>query len=164
MCSPSTTSTFSMVTNGNLNTPSFVPPLGRAVGVLDIQQVDISDLLHEPVGVGVLQADFVDTLELSRSGVAIGPQRSAANILRQPFERVTLDNQAGIGVHHVEVADVVAILFNAVLKGAAGPVLLRNVEFEDAKVFAPLFIRLPFFLRLDPERPFEQRVKKIAVL
>src|SRR5215831_3474885 len=79
MCSPSTTSTFSMVTNGNLNTPSFVPPLGRAVGVLDIQQVDISDLLHEPVGVGVLQADFVDTLELSRSGVAIGPQRSAAN-------------------------------------------------------------------------------------
>ena len=108
---------------------------------------------------------FFDAMKKKGDEGLVWTEENLTSYLKDPKAFVPGNKMIFVGLKKDdEVADVVAVVFNAVLEGAAGPVLLCNVEFENAQIFAAVFIRLPFFLRLDPERPFEQRVEELAVL
>ncbi len=73
------------------------------------------DLLDEAFGVDIGQTDLVDTLEFGRHVLAIRACRAIAGVFGQTFAVVALDDQAGIGIDHVEVADIVAVLLQQIL-------------------------------------------------
>ena len=89
--------------------------LGDALRIVDVHQVDMPDLLDEAFGVDIGQTDLVDTLEFGRYVLAIRACRAIAGVLGQPFAVVALDDQAGIGVDHVEITDIVAVLLQQIL-------------------------------------------------
>jgi hypothetical protein len=68
----STWSTFSMVKNGKVSTPSIQRLAGQLVRVLDLHQVDEADLAHGLADIGVVQFDLVDALELGEIVEAVG--------------------------------------------------------------------------------------------
>ena len=136
--------------------------LGHALGVLDVEQVDVADLAHEAVGICVLQADLVNAFEFGRYVLAVRARRAVAGRALKALAVVTLDDQAGVGIDHVEVADVVAVEFQRVLPGAASPLALGHIEFEDAQVLAAL-LALPFLLGLIPQWAFKQWVEILAI-
>ena len=78
------------------------------------------------------------------------------------FAIVALDDQRGRRVDHVEVADGEALLLEREEPGAAGPLLVLHVEFEDAQHFlaVDLFIALGLGV---PERALQQRVEEAAI-
>ena len=136
--------------------------LRDAVRVGDVEEVDVTDLLDEAFRVGIGEADLVDPLHLGRDVLAVGARRTVARLVRRALAVVALDDEAGGGVDHVEIADVVAVRLQQVLPGSPGPLALRHVEFEDAEKLAPV-LRLPPLLGLDPQRTFEERVQEPAV-
>ena len=84
--------------------------LGELLGIGDVHQVDVADLAGQAAGVGVGHLDLVDALELGRDVEAVGRRLAfGAGLVRGALAVVALDDEAGGGVDHVEVADVVAV-------------------------------------------------------
>ena len=121
------------------------------------------DLLDEAFGVDIGQTDLVDTLEFGRHVLAIRARLAIAGVFGQTFAVVALDDQAGIGVDHVEIADIVAVLLQQILPRTACPLVLDGIEFKNAQVFA-IALLLPFLFFGIPQRAFEQRVELAAIL
>ena len=95
MCVSSTRSTFSMVKNGKVSTPSLSGLLRLLVGIRDLHQVDIGDLAHRLAGIGVGQLDLVDALELGEVGEAVlAALALRAGLVGGAFAIVALDDQA----------------------------------------------------------------------
>ena len=82
--------------------------LGHALGVLNVHQIGVTDLAHETVGIHLLEADFVDALEFCGNVLAVRSRRAVAGGALQAFTVVTLNDEAGVGINHVEVADGLA--------------------------------------------------------
>jgi hypothetical protein len=79
-----------------------------------------------------------------------------------PSPFVALDDQAGRGVEHVEIADGRRSRLQWELPVAARPLFLGHREFQDAQHGAAADL-LPVLGVGVPERPFEQAVEESAV-
>lgn len=101
----------------------------------DLQQIDIADLARRLAGIGVVEFDLVDALDLGRYGKAVYVRllRVGAGLVSGAGAIVTLDDQRGALVQHVEIADGFTTLRQRVEPGAACPFLLGGIEFDDAK-------------------------------
>jgi hypothetical protein len=111
-------------------------------------------LRTKPLGVSRLQVDLVDPLEAGGHVEAVGPGRPAAGQTLVALAIVPFDDEPGVRLDHVEVADVVATGLEEILPRPPGEPALGGVEFEDAEVLAAS-LTLPGFGLLVPERPLQ---------
>ena len=129
-----------------------------------MQQIDIADLAHRLAGIGVVELDLVDALELGRRFEAIRLRllRIGAGLVLRAGAVVALDDEGGRFVQHVEVADGNTLVGEGVEPAAARPVLRGDIEFDNAdRGVAVDAFHLPSSLY---SATFEQAIKLRAVL
>src|SRR5262249_42979122 len=135
---------------------------GLALRVLDVEEIDVADLANEALRIGGLHVDLVHALEPGGDVEAVGARRRVAGQALVALTVVALDDETGIRVDHVEIADVVAIALELVFPGSPGESTLSGVEFEDPQVLSATPL-LPGSRLLVPQRPFEERIEVAAV-
>ena len=136
---------------------------GQSLGVLDLHQVDVADLAHRPVDIGLAQFHLVDALELGQVMEAVGAFLAfGAGLVGGAFAVVALDDQALGRADHVEVADGVVVGFQHVLPVPAGPLFGRHIELQHAQVLLAVQL-LGGFCRFVPQGAFEQGIQLAAV-
>src|SRR5262245_30496481 len=135
---------------------------GDLVGIVDVHQVDVTDLLYETVGVGLGEIDLVAALELRRQIEAVGLGRPAAGLRRIALAVVALDDEATGGVDEVEVADGIGGLLKGVFPALAGELAPAHVELQDAQEALAVLV-LEVASGLYQVRAFEQPVEIAAV-